>query len=410
MSIFTRYGLNSHRFSKSLIGFVHLLRKYDITPTLPVTATVLDKHADLFRKIKDMGVEFAVHGYKHMDYTHVDIDKVYEHNKLAMDLFHKHGIHCSGYRYPYLRRDDERIHALKNMGFQWDSSHVISWNSLNPDDYGKECWDDYQRILKTYNASDAEESFSLPSFRNNLVELPVSVPDDDILVERLGVLDGFISQIWERMVTRIRDRGELLVMQCHPERFAAYKEALEKVIQLVKLHKDCWTESLGEIAEWWRERDTFRFDMKALSHQRYRIKACCTDRATILMKNGGGQNCGTMLFNSYYIVDEAEWDIESPVKPIIGIDGETSDDVIGFVRSEGYPYELTEKPEEYSVFLRHRGDFGEREKRQVLENIDKTPKPFIRFWRWPYGARYSLAITGDIDGVSIWDFLGRLNG
>jgi len=39
--------------------------------------------------------------------------------------------------------------------------------------------------------------------------------------------------------------------------------------------------------------------------------------------------------------------------------------------------------------------------------IEKAPGPLVRVWRWPDGARSALAATGDIDALTLRDFVVR---
>jgi len=409
-NILVRYGVTQQRFGRALDNFLRLLDEYGITPTIPVTASVLNRHPVLFKKIQECGVELAIHGYRHVDYTQVSIEDVSRELELASEIFDKQGIKYSGHRFPYLRQDSERIELLEQAGFQWDSSEVLSWNSLDQRTFSKRRWTTYQKILKTYKVINADVTFALPSIRKGLVEIPVSMPDDDILIERLGLKDDeMMKMTWESMARRVRERGELLVLDVHPERFKWYRNSLEKTLQLVKVWGDVWTASLAEIARWWREREKFHFQVDEISKNRYRITAICTERGTVLQKNGLPRRDEKKFLNAT-VVDARRWEIESPTKPVIGIEPETPSEVIHFLKMEGFAYELTEKLEDCSFVLKHRGNFDENKKRQILGLIDRSRLPIIRFWRWPEQARYCLAVTGDVDCVDLWDFGERFYG
>jgi len=47
---------------------------------------------------------------------------------------------------------------------------------------------------------------------------------------------------------------------------------------------------------------------------------------------------------------------------------------------------------------------------EKLIRLDEFPGPLVRFGVWPHGNRSALSITGDIDALTIWDFLNRLRG
>jgi hypothetical protein len=42
--------------------------------------------------------------------------------------------------------------------------------------------------------------------------------------------------------------------------------------------------------------------------------------------------------------------------------------------------------------------------------IEESKRPLVRLGTWPDGARSALAVTGDIDALTIWDFAARFRG
>lgn len=403
-ALFRRYGITSDKFVWSLNHFVRLTKQFQVVPTLPVTASVVDRHPRIFQRLQNQGVEIAVHGKIHIDYTQLNINETRDHLYQAAEIFRKHGIRYLGYRFPFLRKNDERIKLLREPGFLWDSSEVISWNSLDSNMFHHKNWKDYEKILKTYRADDADRKRSLPHIENELVEIPVSVPDDDIIIERLGIRDAdLIYSIWEKMVLRVRNRKELLVMQMHPERYNIYKNALRRILKLITEQSDAWIASLGEIAQWWQERNSFQLRMTRLNSNRYQIHVDCTERATILMNHGAFNDSDKMR-------NARNLEIESRKKPIIGIDPDTTYNVFELLKREGYPYEVSTRRHDYNYFLKHVGEFNLNDEKQLLQSIDHHQYPLINFWRWPDEHRYAFALTGDIDGVDLWDYGERLYG
>ena len=406
-----RYGLNNGRFSASLFSFVRLMREYSIVPTLPVTAIVLDRYPNLFKRIQDMGVEFAVHGYKHVDYTQLESKQIVEHLQHAVEIFDKHGILWSGFRFPFLRCDEERIDMLGREGFQWDSSRVISWNHLKSEEFTPMAWQAFENILNTYRPMNADDCQTLPSVNGNLIEIPVSVPDDDMLIERLGIKNSHrLTTIWNRMLDEIRKKGELFVLQVHPERFFEFRTAVERLIHQAAEDGDVWFTSLGELTDWWRERKDFRFDIDKVSRNRFRIRAECSDRATVLWNNGHEISGSNFLYSNAFAINDRVWEMNSPAKPVIGIGSNTPADVVGFIENEGYACEVTEKPEECNCFFDCSEYRGRETEKDLIRRIENSKYPLVRFWRWPYKARYALSVTGDIDGVDLRDFWERFHG
>jgi len=410
-NIIWRYGASGKRFRRYLFDFVRLMKDYDIIPTLPVTASVVNRHPDMFIKIQKLGVEFAIHGYRHIDYTQLDKDEVKTHIHSAIDIFEHHGLHWSGYRFPLLRRDDSSKSLLRQAGFLWDSSDVVSWNSLCPNDFSEERWQAYQMILETYHPVDSEDTQILPQIVDGLVEMPVSVPDDDIIIERLGLTDTEkIISIWRKMLDETRERGELLVLQIHPERFDVYCSCLENVIQTVKSYGDVWIAPLGQIARWWKEKYGFSFKLEEVSRCHYKVYAKCSDRATPLMLDRASLLNEGDPFKYARVMQKRSWVIESPTIPVIGLKPSTSPEILALLNQEGFAFEITDHPETCSACLKYPRVPKEEGKERMYEMLETTDNPLIRFWRWPNAARCCLAISGDIDGVDLRDIWERFYG
>ncbi len=387
---------------------MRLTQQFHIIPTFPVTASVVDRHPRIFQELQNQDVEIAVHGKIHIDYTQLNVNETRDHLYQAAEIFRKHGIRYSGYRFPFLRKNGERIELLREQGYLWDSSDVISWNSLDSNMFHHRNWTDYKKILKTYKADNADRMRSLPHLENGLVEIPISVPDDDILIERLGIHDeDLIYSIWKKMVSRVCERKELLVMQMHPERYNAYKNAFRKMLKFITNEKDVWIASLGEIARWWQDRNAFQLKVTKLGRMRYQIVPDCTKRATILMNRGASNDSGTIKKKTF---KKGKWEIESPKKPIIGIDPDTTSNVFEVLRREGYPYEISSKSNDYNYFIKYTGKLDLKDEKQLLQSIDCHQYPLFNFWRWPNEHCFGFALTGDIDGVDLWDYGERLYG
>ena len=45
---------------------------------------------------------------------------------------------------------------------------------------------------------------------------------------------------------------------------------------------------------------------------------------------------------------------------------------------------------------------------ELVNFIEASAGPLIRYWRWPDGAKSSLSITGDLDALTLLDYASRL--
>jgi hypothetical protein len=98
--------------------------------------------------------------------------------------------------------------------------------------------------------------------------------------------------------------------------------------------------------------------------------------------------------------------VRTRVKPVVGVSARSSVAVREFLREEGFPLEISDRKSEFGHFV----DLPAQQIDEVglLAELDSCPGPLIRMWRWPNRARSALAVTGDIDSMTLQDFALRL--
>ena len=70
-----------------------------------------------------------------------------------------------------------------------------------------------------------------------------------------------------------------------------------------------------------------------------------------------------------------------------------------------FPYEISDDAAAYGAHVDvPAGIWSERE---VLDAVERAPGPLVRISRWPNAARSALAVTGDIDALTLTDFVLR---
>jgi hypothetical protein len=90
--------------------------------------------------------------------------------------------------------------------------------------------------------------------------------------------------------------------------------------------------------------------------------------------------------------------------------------VLDFLNQQGYPVVRCSQEEAhtYALYLDKPEGLGEtREEQEVrkkalVEQIEALEAPFLYFGCWPNGNRAALAISGDIDSVTVQDFFLRI--
>ncbi len=409
-TVLGRFGISSKRFEYLLNRYSTVTRRLDCVPTFPITAVILKRHPELIRELCHQGVELALHGYIHTDYSVLSLEEQAEHLQKAIDTFKSYQIPFTGFRAPFLRTNDETNKALGRFGVSYDSSYTIHWDIIDKTKYPKHSRNAYNNGLDFYQPREAQEHLALPRSIDGFIEIPVSIPDDDAIVDRLGITDKRkISEIWQDILYRTYRGGELFTIQLHPERISYCETALVDVIQQAKgLNPPVWIATLREITEWWKERNEFTFEINSQGNSRYRVKADCSDRATVLLKNSKVNVPVDEWFDGYQGIAARDFVLESPTPPVIGVDQDSSPAAISFLQSEGYTVEQSEKPDNYGIYLKNLAQFDEAAEKPLSQKIEQSDAPLLRYWRWPDQARSAFSVTGDIDSITLIDFVLRI--
>jgi glycosyltransferase involved in cell wall biosynthesis len=300
--------------------------------------------------------------------------------------------------------------VLSQLGFKNNSSLSIHWDVIEKTRHTVGKWSDYSKAIDFYMCKSAKEYLSLPRFSYDLVEIPVSLPDDEMLIDRLGIRDPrLISGIWQAILRESHARGELFTLQLHPERILMCQQGLSDILQQAgDMHPQTWVATLQEITEWWRERSQFSWQVTSLSEGTYKVVAHCSDRATLLFRNCRLDGPATSWTNGYQSVNARSFIVESPKRPVIGMALDSSQEAIDFLKSEGFWVEQSSKSDNYSIYLTGLADFRSADEKSLARSIEDSGAPLIRYWRWPEQMRSALSVTGDIDSITLGDFLRRV--
>jgi peptidoglycan/xylan/chitin deacetylase (PgdA/CDA1 family) len=409
-SVLSRFSLGPKRFERRLEKYCAVTSSLGCIPSFPLTAVTLKRHPAIIRNLGKRGVEFAVHGYIHTDYKPVCSEEQTRHFQRAIDTFREHQIAFRGFRAPYLRTSSETSGVLSSLDFLYDSSEVICWHAIAKDSHPQCDWSEYDRLLDFYEAKSARVYLALPRFKDDLVEIPVSMPDDEAMIDRLGIRDEKgITRVWETILRKSYSRGELFTIQLHPERISLCEKALLHVVRRARtLVPQVWVASLGEIAEWWNEKGKFSLEVIPQGNGRYWVKASCSEKATLLLKNCKASVPAAEWSGGYHSTSAREFTIESPTRPAIGVALDSSPKAIKFLKSEGYVVEQSALPADYGIYLDDLANFRVTDEKPLVEKIEGAGTPLVRYWRWPGDARSALAVSGDIDSVTLLDFVFRV--
>jgi len=415
-----RYGITPAKMNRALHLFTEILGRFDCGGSFPLTAITLQRNWESITRYLDRNVEFAVHGYTHIDYSHLARDPLFTHLHAAQEIFARAGIAATGFRSPYLRRSLPLYKAIEEAGFLYASNQPILWNILDESDFSSSAYAGYQRALDFYRPWDADQRLSLPRRFDNLVEIPVSLPDDEILLDRMeGEANGLIGKAWLRILSKTHQFGELFTIQLHPERIVPCLDGLSTVLTHAKTLKPrVWLARMDEIAEWWRARASTTVEVKQFEEGAWQLDITGPPATTILTRevemiaethpwaNGyqhlllggvGGRETRTLIVRA------------GSYRPFVGVSPNCPPQLVSFLLEQGYIIQANEEDKGYSIYL-DRSHFIPEEERSLIAQIEKTTRPLVRFGRWPNGARSAVCVTGDIDAMTLWDYGSRFFG
>jgi hypothetical protein len=404
-AIASRYGLTPGRMVRRIERLVDLCVRAGSAPTLPITASALRRHPTAIRRSIDLGTEFAVHGLHHVDHALLPVVEQIERLGLARRILQEHGIDATGFRAPYLRSNDATMHALRENGYTYDSSQAIHWPI--PVELAN---DGYRRLLDFSSSLDAAEHPAVPWIEEGLVRIGCCLPDDESLVERLGPISpDAIAAIWLDAERAAFERGELLTLQIHPERVDACAVGVAAVLDAASARRpSVWVASLGEIATWWLDRTRSTVDVRGATDGTLEIEIVGPAKATLLAR---GLDVGPAepWADGWDRVHGTRVTIHARTRPFVGVDPRSPAGLAAFLRQQGYIVEITSDPSTTSVFL-DRPTFERTDELPLLRRLDDDRAPLLRLARWPDAARSAIAVTGDVDALTIWDYALRFAG
>lgn len=418
-TVFTRFGFSQARTRQALYAIIDTLQAYGAVPTFFIPAVVLRRHPTLISEIGSRGAEVGVHGYVHNDYRFLSKSEQYAQTQQAISVFQTNHIPYRGFRNPYLGWTEESLQVFTSLDFKYESNEAILHDVIDLDSLSPLLRSGFEKSLALFQATHCEIYALRPHFEGKLLRIPTSIPDDEMLFDRLRITaPEEVGHIWSKIMQRVYDMGGIYTLNLHPERGILCKRALNILLAYARsLPLPVWIARLQDIAEWWQERRQFKLSITSLTPERWRVEARCTPRATLLARHLTVED---QLTTSWFAMDVRvhahSFTVKAALCPCLGLSPQTPGEVVDFLTEQGYPVARCSQDEadRYALYLDIPEGLGTTRAKQakrrssIVEQIEQLAAPLIRFGCWPDGYRAALAISGDIDSVTVQDFFLRV--
>lgn len=418
-TVFTRFGFSEAQTRQALYTVIETLHHYGAAPTFFIPAVVLRRHPGLLAEITRRGAEVGVHGYVHNDYRTLNKEKQYTQTQQAISVFEQTHIPYQGFRNPYLGWTEESLEVFSDLGFVYESNEAVLHDVIDMNQLSPLIRDGYEKSLALFQAIPCSSYALRPHFEGNLLRIPTSIPDDEMLFDRLRITKPEeVGILWSTVMSRVYEMGGLYTLNLHPERGILCKQALDILLTYAYSRpQSVWITRLGDIAQWWKERSQFSLTFTPQGEQRWHVVASCTPQATVLARHLTVENASTVSRSAADMhVQSTSFTVSATHCPCIALSPETPEAVADFLQEQGYPTVrcLQTGAELYTLYLDEREGLGNTRQEQLerrsalVEKIERLGKPLIRFGNWPNGNKAALAISGDIDSVTVQDFFLRV--
>jgi peptidoglycan/xylan/chitin deacetylase (PgdA/CDA1 family) len=355
-----------------------------------------------FRRLQAASVELALHGYDHVDFRGLNRDEAARQIALAQQAFHRAGIRFEGIRCPYLSSTPE-LHQSLPSDLRYTSNGSVWWEKLHSGQFRNGRRAEFETLPRFYTPKFSSSNVAVPRFVDGKLDIPVSLPDDLQLCDGLRLTREELARTWLEVLNRTHRRGEVFVLLFHPELYAECASTFSALLKHCEdLRPRVWTAQLREISQWWWEKSNFTAEVDRLRIIRFHA----SERATILVRGIEG-TATTAWAGRYRVLECRELQIGQGPLPFVALSSSANPAVESFLEQQGYIVRRGVGPSVCSLYL------GEKvlttlHEVDLIDYIESSSAPLVRFWRWPNRCKSAVAITGDLDALSLRDYASRI--
>ena len=166
-----------------------------------------------------------------------------------------HGLRHDGGEFASLEEFRARVPEVRRRAERWGAKGYRSPSTLR-------VWEWMPALGLDYDSSYSDTApfepqaggccSLLPFFNEDLVELPITMPQDHTMFVILGESD---ERLWREKAELVRERGGMALMLTHPDYMTGDRlEAYRRVLEAYREDAGAWRALPREVSEWWRAR------------------------------------------------------------------------------------------------------------------------------------------------------------
>lgn len=403
LTLLRTYGLTSARAKRRVTACTELVERYGGLPSFATPGRVVDADPEFFRALADRGVELAIHGYDHVHFDSLDGSEARRQFERAAAAYGGAGIEFTGFRCPYLSYSRKVNEALPDSLFSYSSNLAIRWDMRTP--AGSRDEKILAQLQSFYTPLTAAATVARPRHEDGLVEIPASLPDDFELEHGFKLGDEDIADVWSEIFERTYELGELFAPLFHPESFDRCAPAFERVLaSAASRTPPVWIARLSDLADWWLRRAAVQ--VRANGNGTITVEG--DSEATILVRDFELYEGAVPWDDEYAVLQGRSLAVPDGPLPFVGAAPDTPEAPLRWLREEGFVVETGTDADRCAVRLERAAAAGLQDERATLNWIESTSGPLVRVWRWPNGARSAVCIAGDLDALSLRDYVDRI--
>jgi hypothetical protein len=95
-------------------------------------------------------------------------------------------------------------------------------------------------------------------------------------------------------------------------------------------------------------------------------------------------------------------------RPFVGVPPEAPAALVAFLQEQGYIVEQGDEASRCAIYFSSTDLGALHNQVELIDFIETSSAPLVRFWRWPAGTRSALCVTGDLDALSLTDYVARI--